>query len=519
MRWSSQYERLPVFGTRHAIATSHPAATAIGHAVLQSGGNAVDAALAASAALCVVEPGMTGIGGDCFALYYDARRARVIGINGSGWAPSALPGHLALTDADSCSAQAVTLPGAVDAWCRLSEDHGSRPLDELFAPAIRLASEGYPVHARVAWDWGQEAARLATHAATAQALLPGGRAPAAGDRHAQPALARTFAAIARNGRAGFYEGPVAEDMVATLQGLGGSHRLEDFAACRSSYVEPIATSFAGHRILECPPNGQGVIALLLLNILSELLDGKVPGEAEAIHLLAEATTLAYDVRDAVLADPPSLGEDLQSLLSPERARRLAASLPSGGAPLTTHGRDTTYLCAVDGDGNAISFINSLFDAYGSCILAPESGVLFNNRGLCFSPIEGHPNAIAPGKRPMQTIIPGMITTEAGLPVAPFGVMGGHYQATGHANFALNLLLRGMDPQQSLNAPRSFASGGMLRVEPTLDAAIVAELKGRGHRVEISEKPIGGGQAIQIDMQRGVLIAASDPRKDGSAFAL
>ena len=521
MRWSSQYERLAVYGTEYAIATSHPTASAVGLQVLANGGNAVDAALAAHAVLCVVEPGMTGVGGDCFALYYDARSRKIVGINGSGYAPAERPATLTPAMFGPTSPHAVTIPGAVDAWCRLSAAYGTRPLDELFAPAMRLAEDGTPLHRRVAWDWANEAPRLATNAVAAQVFLPGGRAPKAGERHAQPNLARTLGAIARHGRSAFYEGAIAEDMVTALRALGGTHSLEDFAEFHSTAVDPVATDFAGHRVVECPPNSQGVIALLLLNVLDELRAEFPPAsEADHIHLLAEATKSAYDVRDAVLADEGFLGETVAALLSRDRARGLARRIKDrerrrSGAGA---GGNTTYLCAVDRDGNCISFINSLFDAFGSCIVAPKSGVLLNNRGLCFSLRPQHPNAIGPRKRPMHTIIPGMITMPDGRPIGPFGVMGGHYQAAGHANFVLNLLVRAMDPQQALNAPRSFATEGVLRVEATLGDSVVQDLQARGHDVLVWERPIGGGQAIMTDLARGVLVAGSDPRKDGCALA-
>jgi gamma-glutamyltranspeptidase/glutathione hydrolase len=341
--------------------------------------------------------------------------------------------------------------------------------------------------------------------------------------HAQPLLARTLAAITERGREAFYEGEVAEDIVATLRSRGGAHSLDDMAGYRSLYTTPIETSFAGHRIVECPPNGQGVIALLLLNILGEAATAFPPrSEADWIHLLAEATKLAYRVRDEVLADERHIGEPVASLLDPERSRALARSITARAAPLASpdpiHGGNTTYLCVVDRDGNCLSFINSLYDAYGSCIVAPKSGVLLNNRGMCFSTVAGHPNCIGPGKRPLQTIIPGMILTEDGRAVGPFGVMGGDYQAAGHADFVRRLLVQGLDPQQAINAPRTFATEGVLRVERVLPDAYRSELAGRGHEIPNWERPIGGAQAIVIDQASGTLAAASDPRKDGCAIA-
>jgi gamma-glutamyltranspeptidase/glutathione hydrolase len=523
MRFSPQYERLPVYGTEHAIATSHPTASAVGHAVLQAGGNAVDAALAAHAVLCVCEPGMTGVGGDCFVLYFDAARRQVIALNGSGYAPIGQGSGVPASELQPESGIAVTIPGAVDAWCRLAHDYGSRPLEELFAPAIRLAREGAPVHARVAWDWANEAERLARDPVARRVFLKDGEAPRAGALHAQPLLAETLEAIAARGRAAFYEGGIAEDIVATLRSRGGAHSMDDMADYASFYTTPIETTFAGHRIVECPPNGQGVIALLLLDILGEAAKVLPPrSEADWIHLLAEATKLAYGVRDELLADERHLGETVASLLRPERSRQLARRIGARASPLVEvappQGGNTTYLCAVDRNGNCISFINSLYDAFGSCIVTPRFGVLLNNRGMCFSTVRGHPNEIGPGKRPLQTIIPGMILDSDDSPVGSFGVMGGHYQAAGHADFVRRLLIEGLDPQQAINAPRTFATEGVLRVEPILPEALRLDLTRRGHRLPQWTRPIGGAQAIIRDAS-GTLIAASDPRKDGCAIAI
>jgi gamma-glutamyltranspeptidase/glutathione hydrolase len=523
MRWSNQYERLPVFGTEHAIATSHPTATAVGHAVLAGGGNAVDAVLAAHAVLCVVEPGMTGVGGDCFAIYYDASRRKVVAVNGSGYAPAALPDDVAPEALHPSSAVAVTIPGAVHAWHRLANDYGTRPLDELFAPAIRLAEEGAPVHARVAWDWANEAPRLALDPIAREVLLRDGKAPRLGDRHGNPRLAQTLAAIAKPaGCETFYTGWIAEDIVESLKSRGGAHSLEDMAEYSSKYVQPVATTFGDRRILECPPNTQGVIALLILNLLTGAFARAAPrGESEQIHLLAEATKEAYAVRDAELADEDCMRMSAGALLA--QAHDPAAAAPAPGRAAVGGRRapfgDTTYLCAVDRHGNCLSFINSLYEPFGSCIMARRSGILLNNRGMCFTTEPGHANRIGPRKRPMHTIIPGMMVAEDGLPIGPFGVMGGDYQAAGHADFVRRVAFEGLNPQQAINAPRTFAIEGVLRVEPTLDGEVRSDLESRGHRVIEWEKPIGGAQAILIDRERGVLCAASDPRKDGCAIAL
>jgi gamma-glutamyltranspeptidase len=508
-----------------AIATSHPLATAAGLEVLAEGGNAVDAALAAVAVQCVVEPHMTGIGGDCFVLYAP-KGGDVIALNGSGRAPAAATVERiraeGLTEIPRTSVHAVTVPGAISAWTKLHRDHGRLDLARLFSRAIRYAEEGYPVAPRLALDWQAEAAILAGDEAARAAFLPGGKAPEAGDRHAQPRLAARFREIARDGAAAFYLGRTAESLVKRLQALGGLHTLDDFAAALdgADYVRPISTLYRDHEILECPPNGQGLAALLILNILSRF-DLAGMGEADRIHLHAEATKLAYHHRDALLADPATTAVPVDELLSDGVADTLAARIDMGRAAAPTlwsepEHKDTIYLCVVDRDGNAISFINSIFHAFGSTRFDPETGIMLHSRGSSFRLIEGHPNAIAPGKRPMHTIIPGMVRRD-GRTVAPFGVMGGHYQAAGHAAFLSNRLDLGLDVQAAIDAPRFFAFDGVLEVEPTIEASVLEALAERGHRIKPRAQPIGGGQAIWIDHARGVLWAGSDGRKDGLAL--
>lgn len=510
------------------VATSHPEASLAAREQLRAGGNAVDAALAAVSTLCVVEPHMTGIGGDCFVLYAPAggeKAGQVLALNGSGRAPAGASSEALLsqgiTEIDYQSAHAVTVPGAVDAWCRLHEAHGSRPLDAIFARAIELGEGGYRVLPRIALDWADNAERLRVDANASAVFLPGGQAPKAGDRHAQPALAQTLRAIAAGGRKAFYEGAVAEDMVATLQGLGGFHSLDDFAAQGSEWVEPIKTLYRDHEIYECPPNGQGVIALVILNQLSRLgFDGDL-SELDRVHLLAEATKLGYASRNRFVADPAQVEVPVERMLSAAYADHLRAQIKADSAletpdtDLPEH-KDTVYLTVVDRDGNAISFINSIFEAFGSTRLASKSGVMLHNRGASFRVSSEHPNGIAPGKRPLHTIIPGMVM-RGGRAVMPFGVMGGHYQATGHADFLSRVFDKGLDVQQALEAPRSFASGGSLKIETGYDQAVFDGLAGRGHEVAWADRAIGGGQAIWIDHERGVLIGGSDPRKDGCAL--
>ncbi|RXF72037.1 gamma-glutamyltransferase [Hansschlegelia zhihuaiae] len=508
------------------IATSHPLATATGIAVLREGGNAVDAAIAAVATQCVVEPQMTGIGGDCFVLYAPAGRD-VIALNGSGRAPAAASvstlKERGIDEIAQTSAHAVTVPGAISAWTRLHADHGSMPLDRLFRDAIAYAEGGYPITARVAFDWERAAALLADDEHARGLFLPGGKPIRAGDRHAQPALARTLRAIARDGAAAFYRGAVAEALVARLKALGGLHTLDDFAdgETAAGYVTPISSNYRGYDVFECPPNGQGVAALMILNVLGgfDLADRLTL--AERIHLHAEATKLAYHHRDVLIGDPEHLPHPVETLLSADTTATLRARLSReiAGRPALWHEpehADTVYLCAVDRDGNAVSFINSLFHSFGSTRLEPATGVVLHSRGFSFRVIEGHPNAIGPRKRPMHTIIPAMLRKD-GRTIMPFGVMGGHYQAAGHAAFLSGVLDRGMDLQEAIDAPRSFAFDGVLDVEPTVDEATRERLAAMGHKIQLAASPLGGAQAIWIDAERGLLRGGSDPRKDGMAL--
>ncbi|WP_420102423.1 gamma-glutamyltransferase [Bosea sp. (in: a-proteobacteria)] len=514
-------------GDKGMAATSHPAATLAAVDILRAGGNAVDAAIAAVAVQAVVDPHMTGIGGDCFAIYAPAG-GEMVALNGSGRAPAKaeLGWFLdqGLTSIAADSAHAVTVPGAIDAWCRLMEAHGSKSLEEVFAPAIRAAEEGFLVTPRVALDWEKNRGRIEKHGLGNAVYLPGGKAPAVGDKMLHPALGRTLRRIAREGRAAFYEGEVAEEIVAVLNGAGSLMALEDLAATRSDDVAPIGADYRDHRLWECPPNGQGIAALLITRILAgfDLSDTKL-SEADRIHILAEATKAGYRQRDALVADPAVSPFDTERFLSEEFVGRLRAqiSLERAAKPeafdMPLH-KDTIYLCVVDRDGNMISFINSLFSGFGSGIYAAKSGVMLQNRGSGFRLIEGHPNAIAPRKRPFHTIIPGMLAKD-GKAVMPMGVMGGQYQATGHAHFVSGILDRGLDPQQACDAPRSFAYDGKLTLETTIPEAVAADLKARGHDVAWSQEAIGGCQAIWVDHARGVMFGASDNRKDGMALAV
>jgi gamma-glutamyltranspeptidase / glutathione hydrolase len=509
------------------VATSHPLATLAALELLREGGNAVDAAICAAAVQSVTDPAMTGIGGDCFVLYSQAGSLPQA-LNASGRASENVDpdwfAHACAAGIEQESVHSVTVPGAVDGWCRLHERFGGVPLDRIFAPAIKAAKEGYRITPRVAFDWFRNAAKLKRDAACAEQYLPRGRAPEIGDVICQPALAQMLERIAKHGRAAFYEGEVAHEIVAKLRAKGGILTESDFTAQTSEWVQPIFTRYRGHEVYECPPNGQGVVALMMLRMLEKcpLRIGKITEEDE-IHLVAEITKAAYSSRDRWVGDPAQTPMNIEQLLSDEvveqtisRISRERASPPE--ALDQVEHKDTVYIAVVDKDRNSVSFINSLFSAFGSGIYAPHSGILLHNRGSCFSTKLGHPNGIAPRRRPLHTIIPGMLYRD-GNAVMPFGVMGGHYQATGHAHFLARVLDAGLDIQSASEQPRSFAIGGKLQLENTISRSVAEELSQRGHDVEWVAAPLGGCQAIFIDEQRGALYGATDHRKDGIALGI
>jgi len=515
-----------VYGRRAMCATSHPAASLAAVEVLKEGGNAVDAAIAAAGVLAVVEPHMTGIGGDCFAILAKPGRRRLIGLNAAGRAPAAataswLAGS-GLQRIEDTSVHAVTVPGAIDGWCRLLADHGSMALERLLAPAIELAEGGFPVSPRVAADWALQTARISIHAGAKKHLFRRGEVPRAGEIMRFPALARTLRAIAREGRDGFYAGEVAKDMVAELRALGGLHTLEDLAAQRASYVDTISVPYAGVELAELPPSNQGIVPLMILRLLERAGLPRDPLSAERYHVQVEAARLAMAMRDAFVADPDmaevpvehmlsdAVIEDLAGRISRRRRRADIGALP---APA---GSDTVYLAVVDERGMAVSFINSLFDEFGSGIVTTKTGIVLHNRGKGFMCRPGHPNCIAPRKRPLHTLVPAMVVKD-GRPYMAFGVMGAHFQPMGHAYIMTNMFHYGMDAQQAIDTPRVFFDGDKVLVEEAVPAGVVADLERLGHKVAARRMPWGGAQIVIMDRANGVLIGASDSRKDGMAL--
>jgi gamma-glutamyltranspeptidase/glutathione hydrolase len=528
MRDFEQPGRSLATGKNGMAATSHATATMVAIEILRSGGNAIDAAVAACAVQGVVEAGSTGIGGDCFALIALRGSDDILAYNGSGRAPAAATGEWyereGIAVLERHSPHSVTVPGAVEAWARLVGEHGRLPLAEVLAPAVKLARGGYTLSPRVANDVALNTELLSSEPTARRVFLNDGQAPGVGAVRYQPALARTLEAIGRDGPDAFYRGPIAQEMVAYLRSHGGLHTLEDFATAEGEYVQPISTEFRGRTILECPPNGQGIIALMILNILSRFTPKPDPLDLDNLHIEIEAARLAYAARDALLADPALSEVPVDELLSDHLADSLAKRIDLTRAtqtlptfPTPAHA-DTVYISVVDQERNAVSFINSLFMPYGSGLMTPDSGVLFHNRGQSFSLKPGHPNRIAPGKRPMHTIIPGMVA-EKGRIILSFGVMGGHYQAMGHAHLLSKIFDHGLDLQSAIDLPRLFPLPGTNTVEAEgrLRERHGAALEARGFKVQAPKWAIGGAQAIRIDWERGALLGGSDCRKDGCAI--
>jgi gamma-glutamyltranspeptidase/glutathione hydrolase len=529
---SLRSERSCVLSRRGMVCASVPAASAAGAAVLARGGNAVDAALAAAAVLCVVEPMSTGVGGDAFCLLWSARERRLVGLNGSGRAPAAatLEAYQArgLESIAPRGILSVTVPGAVHAWQSLADRYGTLPLGELLEPAVRLAADGFPVTELVAhyWDLLVQLGALRNDAARA-AFAPGGRAPRAGETFRVPGLARTLVRIAEKGPAGFYEGPTADAIVATSRSLDGFLTHADLRDHASTWVEPIATDYRGTTVAELPPNGQGLAALVALNLL-ETFDPAAapPGTALEWHRRIEAVKLAFADRDAYVADPAHAQVPVARLLDKAYARERARAIGERALPGARPGLagETVYLCAADAEGNLVSFIQSLFTGFGSGVGCGDTGVVLQSRGAGFRLDPAHPGALAPRKRPFHTIIPALLL-RGGRPWVAFGVMGGDVQPQGHLAFVSNLVDHGLNPQEALDRPRfRFEGGARVCVEtpdaPVHEGGTLAEaLAARGHQVrgpgDAMADVFGGGQAIAL-LPDGVLAGASDRRKDGCA---
>lgn len=519
--------RSPVAGLEAATASSHPLASAAALKVLSAGGNAVDAAVTATFVLCVVEPQSTGIGGDCFALIGLGGKAPPIGYNGSGRTPAGLPptgiGDPTAARLHETDVHTVTVPGLVEGLARILADHGTFDLPHALAPAIGYAEHGFPVLQKVAAEWSGATWKLQRDSDSRALFLPAGPAPQAGQAFRNPALATTLRRIADEGAEAFYAGPLAASMAASLRRRGGYHEAADFKRHRGAYVEPISVSYRGWDVWQIPPNGQGATALLILSILEALDFGKADPRTPRYHdLLAKAAALAMAERDRRIADPEHAAIDLAPFLDKSRAAEMARGIDVRSAPRRRERAaaalgDTAYVSVVDRDRNCVSLISSLFENFGCGLSDAATGIVFHCRGAGFVLDPDHPNGLAPAKRPLHTIIPGMASKD-GRVVLSLGVTGGHFQPIGQAILISALRDRGLDIQGAIDEPRSFFRDGSVSLEPPL-LGMLGALAHAGHRVAPAEHPVGGAHGVTIDWTSGVLMAGSDHRKDGLALAV
>jgi len=524
--------RSPVYAPHGVIATSQPLASAAGLAVLERGGNAIDAAVTAAAVIALVEPHMTGIGGDMFALVWSAKEHRLVGLNASGRSGSGMTREALLargrTEVPTDGAEPITVPGALSGWAALLERYGTITLAQALAPAIRLAEEGFPVSPIIARQWGEEIERLKRDdGARATFLIDGARAPRAGEWFRNPDLARSFRAIAQNGPAELYGGALGQRIIERVHALGGFLTLDDLRQQKATWVQPISVPFKSYRVWELPPNNQGVAVLEMLRILEpDDLASLGHNSAPYLHRLIEAKKLAFADLARFIGDPAAMKTPVEHLVSDDfiaerRARLDDAKAAERQEPGPAASRsETIYLTVADAQGNMVSFINSLFEAFGSTVVVPGTGFALQDRGAGFTLEAGLPNTVAPGKRPFHTLIPGFVTrttTSGDEPYLSFGVMGGSMQPQGHVQLLLNLLVFGMDVQQAADAPRfRHLSALTVALEAPVADSVREALRALGHTVvELPPDNAGGAQLI-LRLARGY-VAGSDPRKDGMAI--
>jgi gamma-glutamyltranspeptidase/glutathione hydrolase len=533
--------RSPVHAVNGMAATSHPLATQIALDTLKAGGSAVDAAIAANAALGLMEPTGCGIGGDLFAIVWDPKTQSLHGYNGSGRSPMSLSRQWfkdqGLTAIPAFGPLPVTVPGAVDAWFALHERFGTLPMRRVLGPAIAYAREGHPVHETIAYYWDRSVPRLKPYPGFLEQFTIDGRAPRAGEIWKNPNLARTYERIVERGRDGFYRGKIAAEIEAYFAANGGFLKASDLAAHRGEWVTPVSVDYRGYRVYELPPNGQGIAALQMLEILEGYpLRDYGFGSVEHVHLVVEAKKLAFADRARWYADPAFHPAPLERLLSEdyaaERRRaismdRAMASAEAGAAALKDG--DTIYLTTADKSGMMVSLIQSNFRGMGSGMAPPGLGFIFQDRGEQFALTDDHPNRFEPGKRPFHTIIPAFVTKD-GKPYLSFGVMGGAMQPQGHVQVLINLIDFGMNLQEAGDAPRihhdgstepagqvePMRDGGVVQLESGFPIETIRALLRKGHRIEYADGPYGGYQAIQRDAATGVYTGASESRKDGHA---
>lgn len=528
--------RSEIIGEKGMVATSHPLATQIGLDILKQGGNAVDAAIAANAALGLMEPTGCGIGGDLFALVWDAESSNLYGINGSGRSPQLLTIDYFLSNRmekiPAFGPLPVTVPGCVDAWFELHQRFGSTPMEKILEPSIQYAEEGFPVTELISHYWALSLKRYQDHPNVMETYSISGQAPQKGDLFKNPDLANTYKLLAKNGKKAFYNGPITKTIVNFIQGQGGFLSEEDFAMHKSDWTTPVSIDYRGHKVWELPPNGQGITAQIMLNILEGFQFSEDEfGTARHLHLVTEAKKLAFEDRARFIGDPDFSNIPLEKLLSKEYAAQRRALIDTSFAQAFTNENpnqsETIYLTVADQWGNMVSLIQSNYRGMGSGMVPPGLGFMLQNRGELFSLTPGSVNEYAPGKRPFHTIIPAFVTKD-NKPWLSFGVMGGDFQPQGHVQIIMNLIDFKMNLQEAGDAPRFSHTGGssptgqpvkttgQIHVESEIPYETVRTLLQLGHPVSFDLGGYGGFQGILYDHQRGIYIGASESRKDGQA---
>ena len=533
--------RSPVFAPHGMVAAAQPLAVQVGVDILRRGGSAVDAAIAVNACLGLMEPTANGMGGDLFALVWDPKTKKLLGLNASGRAPMAITIEKVKPDSEGTiplySPASWTVPGCVDGWFQLHDKFGRMPMSDLLAPAARYADEGFPVSPVIASDWGRSVARNQDKPGFREVFMPGGRAPKEGEVFRNPALARTLRFVGERGRNMFYKGQIADAMVTFSNTHGGFFSKQDFAQHKSSWDEPISTTYHGYTVWELPPPGQGLAALQMLNILENFDLAKLGrGSADYWHIMVEAKKLAFADRARYYADPAFVETPVKQLVSKDYAKKRARMIDmkkaavedEAGQVSALNRKETTFLCTADSTGMMVALIQSNYTGFGSGYVVPELGFGLQNRGALFSLHKEHPNALVPGKRPVHTIIPAFVTRDS-VPLMAFGLMGGDMQPQGHCQVLVNLLDLGMNLQEAGDAPRFhhtgsseptgtvMKDGGILHIEPGVPAELLQDLERRGHVIKPEAVgQYGGYQAIWRDPNTGMYIGATEMRKDGCA---
>jgi gamma-glutamyltranspeptidase/glutathione hydrolase len=518
--------RSNVLAQNGIAATSHPLSSIEAISVLKKGGNAIDAAIAASAVQVVVEPNATSIGGDCFALI-SLKGKKPVSVNGSGIAPKKNNMDFfeskKINKIGTTSPHSVTIPGAIHAWYSMHQKFGHLDFQELFTTAENYARNGFPIHEVVAKSWMENTDKLRQHPSTNSIFLKNGKPYSFGETHKNLNLANTLKAIAKNGIIDFYKGYIAEDIVHTLNEVGGLHSMDDFAKQDTIFSDSLYNDYKGVKLHQCPPNGPGITVLMMMAILEKFNFQDInPLSIERFHLQAEATKIAYEQREENIGDPNFNTFNYKKLIDPKNINNLATKISMDkiyepkNYTITAH-PNTIYLTIVDKDQNAVSFINSVCFAFGSGITSDKTGIVLQNRGVNFRLERDHPNMIEGHKRPLHTIIPGLVTDMENNPILSYGVMGGQYQPVGHSQVLQNIFDFGLSAQGAIDFPRAFILENIYKLEKSIPEKIYNGLIKIGHDVEYSKDTHGGGQVIFIDREKGVLIGGSDPRKDGCAI--